>query len=253
MSKHYPIGTTVWQELRVASDSGLAAFYRAVLDWELELEGDRGRFRAADGEVVAGLQLVEDLAPDAAGWIAFLGAGDLAADVQRAVEAGATVMEEGVRLAVPGDAVLLHDPFGAVFGIAELPAGSGTVPSGALGHLSMVDPTNHDLAAQIEFQLALFPGAAVEALDHGIHFVRDAAGNVLRGAYEVAPEARAFLPPHWLPWFNVVDQGAAVEAAAVSGGRINTRDNELSFGIWGVVVDPAGGEFKALQLSRDEL
>ena len=253
MTAHdYPIGTTVWQELEARDASGLAEFYAALLGWELELDGTRGRF-TRNGDLVAGLVITPDLPQDRIGWRCYLGADDLDAAVARAVAAGATVQKADKRLGIPGRAVELTDPFGAWFGLAEPEAGAAVIPSTELGRLSLVDPTNHDLDSEIAFQDALFPGQTVDALDHGIHFFRDAQGRALRGSYEVEEAARAFLPPHWLPWYNVSDQKYATVLASDHGGQVNTVDNELSFGVWGVVVDPAGGEFKVLQLTRDTL
>lgn len=253
MTAHdYPIGTTVWQELEARDASGLAEFYAALLGWELELDGDRGRFTRS-GDLVAGLVITPGLPHDRIGWRCYLGADDLDAAVERAVAAGATVQTADKALGIPGRAVELTDPFGAWFGLAEPEAGAAVIPSTELGRLSLVDPTNHDLGSEIAFQDALFPGQTVDALDHGIHFFRDAQGRALRGSFEVEEAARAFLPPHWLPWYNVSDQKHATVLASDHGGRVNTVDNELSFGLWGVVVDPAGGEFKVLQLTRDTL
>ncbi|GAA1062056.1 VOC family protein [Agromyces bracchium] len=250
--RDYPVGTTVWQELEARSADGLADFYDAVLGWRLELDGDRGLF-TRNGDVVAGVRIDPALDDGRIGWRCYLGADDLDAAVARAVAAGAVVQTRDKRIGIPGRAIELTDPFGAWFGLAEPDAGHAVIPSTELGRMSLVDPTNHDLGAEIRFQHALFPGQRVEALDHGIHFFRDEEGRALRGSYEVAEEARAFLPPHWLPWFNVVDQQRATEIAVERGGRVNTVDNELSFGLWGVVVDPAGGEFKVLQLTTDRL
>ena len=240
----YPVGASVWQELRVRSAEGLAGFYRAVLGLELRLEGDRGF-----------LELVDPSLPDGEiGWHVFLGAEDLGAAVDRAVAAGATVQRASEPMLIAGEAAWLLDPFGAPFGLAVPAEGQAVPVSAELGRMVLVDPTNHDLEAQIAFQQALFPDSVPDpAVPHEVCFFRDASGLALRGSYEVAEEARQFLPPHWLPWFAVADQAAAVDAAAGAGGAVNTRDNVSAFGTWGVVVDPAGGVFKALQLSGTAL
>lgn len=249
----YPVGASVWQELRVRSLDGLAEFYRQVLGLDLEVDGANGRL-ARDGRTVAGV-LVDPHLPDAeVGWQVFLGADDLDAVVSRAVSAGARVLRADEPILVSGRAARLQDPFGATFGAAELAAGSAVPVSSELGFLSLVDPTNHDLAAQIEFQQALFPeNTHDQPQEHEVCFFRNADGLALRGSYEVEEPVRPFLPPHWLPWFNVSDQAAAVAAAAASGGAVNTQDNVNTFGTWGVVVDPQGGVFKALQMAGPKL
>lgn len=249
----FPIGASVWQELRVRGTAGLADFYRAVLGLELVLDGDRG-FLERDGERVAGVRVDPGLADDELGWIVFLGADDLDAAVGRALAAGASLAREDEAILIPGRAARLVDPFGAPFGLATPEPGAAVPPSVALGRLALVDPTNHDIAAQVAFQQALFPDSTPEEIaPHDVCFFRDAEGRALRGSFEVEEPARPFLPPHWLPWFSVADQTAAVEAAAAAGGTVNTRDNVSRFGTWGVVVDPAGGVLKLLQVAGDAL
>jgi predicted enzyme related to lactoylglutathione lyase len=249
----YSVGSTVWQELQVKSAVGIDEFYRAVLGWSLDRKGTVGKFYCPEGHVVGGLQVNPDFADDETGWLCYLGTDDLQATLLRATGAGAEIIAEGKALTVEGEAVELRDPFGARFGIARLPLGVATVQNGDLGHLSLVDPTNHSLADEVSFQQALFPEDVLESLDGGINFFRNKEGTALRGAYEIHEELRPFIPPHWLPWFNVASQADAISAAAAHGGHVNTQDNDLSFGIWGVVVDPAGAEFKTLQLKRSVL
>ncbi|MFH5821169.1 VOC family protein [Georgenia sp. AZ-5] len=245
----YPAGASVWQELEARSADGLAEFYAAVLGWELRRVSETAGVFLRSGTVVAGLRVDPQLDPSRAGWRTYLGAEDLDAATDRAVTAGARVIQRGKQLAVPGNAVELVDPFGALFGLAVLPPGVAVPPSPELGRLSLTDPTNHDVEKQLEFQRSLFPGQASEPVDPPIHFFRDADGTALRGTNEVEPALREMLPPHWLPWFNVADQAQATAAATRAGGRVNTQDNVLSFGRWGVVVDPSGADFKVLQLT----
>ncbi|GAA1779363.1 VOC family protein [Leucobacter iarius] len=255
----YPVGASVWQELRVRSAEGLADFYAAVLGLELRLE-PAGNGRATgtlsrDGAIAAGVLVDPGLPAAEIGWQVFLGTEpDLDAAVARAVAAGAAVLRDPEPMLAPGRAVRLSDPFGAPFGLAVPAPGRAIPPTTRLGFLALVDPTNHDLDAEVAFQRALFPDSVHDpVVPHDVCFFRDADGLALRGSFEVAEEARPFLPPHWLPWFSVADQAAAVDAAAATGGTVNTRDNTSSFGVWGVVVDPGGGVFKTLQAARPAL
>ncbi|MGO1543308.1 MAG: VOC family protein [Gulosibacter sp.] len=253
MTTDYLIGSTVWTELEVREIDGIEEFYLNVLGWTLDLDDAAGDgYFLLDGQQIAGIRVRPDASEDELGWRAYLGAENLDAAIDRAVNAGA-VVDTSRSLLIEGTAAVLVDPFGAKFGLAELPQGAAVPQSTTLGNLVLVDPTNHDLTTQIEFQDALFPGNELDRLDSGINIFRDEVGNALRGAYEVAEDARAFLPPHWLPWFSVADQKVATDLALTNGGRVNTVDNELSFGVWGVVVDPQGGEFKVLEMNRSTL
>lgn len=249
----YPEGATVWQELRVASIEGIETFYSDVLGWSLDIQDRKGIFRFRGEDVVAGLSIEPDLDPADCGWVSFLGVGNLATAGKLAISLGCEVIEDSYTLAVPGSATILNDPFGARFGLAALPEGIAVVPSGKLGRLSLVDATNHDILSQITFQRQLFSDQYDEPVDAPIHIIRNKTGFALRACNQVPPELQEFLPPHWLPWFNVASQTEAVDSAITAGGRVNTRDNELSFGLWGVVADPQGFEFKTLQLNRAEI
>ncbi|WP_406631956.1 VOC family protein [Amycolatopsis sp. WGS_07] len=252
MTKDYPVGTTVWQELEVPGTDGLAAFYRAVLGWELVLDGDRGRF-LLDGELVAGLVVRPGLPAARTGWRSYLGAEDLDAAVKRAVAAGSAVRTADKPIGVPGKAAELTDPFGAWFGLAETEPGAAVLPSPEIGRWAFVDPSNFDLASEVAFQDALFPGQHADDREGVITIFRDENGLALRGSYEIHEEARAFLPPHWLPWISVADQREATEIAVAHGGRANTVDNVLTFAVWGVVADPQGAEFKVLQMTKNAI
>lgn len=244
----YPVGSTVWPVLQVRSLDGLDTFYKNVLGWSLN-EGPTISFSTGEGKRVAEVVVNPDFADDQIGWFCFLGTDDFEATIARATAAGARVDVPNRVLGVPGQAAELIDPFGVRFGIAQLPAGQFIPQSTTPGHLVLVDPTNHNAEEQIAFQLALFPGDTVERMEYHINILRNEAGLALRGAYGLDEELRDIIPPHWLPWFSVTNQTDAIEAAEKSGGRVNTRDNELTFGLWGVVVDPQGGEFKTLQMT----
>lgn len=245
----YPIGSTVWSVLQVRALEGLDAFYNAVLGWELVRDGET-YFFDNHGVHVAEVVVNEHLADDQIGWICFLGTDDLDATIARAQNLGCRLVDGERKIAANGDAAELIDPFGVRFGLAALVEGEFVVQSTEVGRLVLVDPTNHNAETQIKFQLALFPGDTVDHMDEHINILRNADGLALRGAYGLDEELREVIPPHWLPWFSVTDQTVAVEAAAAHGGRVNTRDNVLSFGLWGVVVDPQGGEFKTLQMTK---
>lgn len=249
--RDYPVGASVWQELRVRGAEGLAEFYRATLGLKLELDGDRGYLVTESGDRVGGVVVDAELPEAEIGWHVFLGADDLDAAVARATAGGATVLRRDEPLLIDAPSVWLLDPFGAPFGLAAPAPGAAVPGSTELGKLVLVDPTNHDIDAQVEFQQALFPSNVHDPVDpHDVCFFRNEDGLALRGSYAVEEAARAVLPPHWLAWFSVADQAAAVDAAAAAGGTVNVRDVVSRFGTWGVVVDPSGGVFKTLQVTE---
>lgn len=245
----YPIGSTVWSILQVRSLDGIEEFYKSVLNWDLK-RGETSFFIAQDGTTVAELVVDPSLEDSAIGWLCFIGVAELEETVTRALNAGAQMVNPSRSIGTNAQAAEMMDPFGVRFGFALMAPGTYTPQSSSVGHLVLVDPTNHNAKEQIEFHLSLFIDESVDHMDHHINIIRNSDGLALRGAYALDEELREIIPPHWLPWFSVANQAIAVENAEAHGGRINTRDNELSFGLWGVVVDPQGGEFKTLQMTK---
>ncbi len=248
----YAEGSSVWQQLRVRDLDGIERFYQEVLGLRLEWEGGSGRLVTDEGELVAGVLVDPGFADEEVGWRVFLGVQDLDSVIARAVSLGCEPVSESAPLQRAGEHAVLRDPFGARFALARLERGEAVVPSGSLGRFAMVDPTNHDLEAQVAFQDALFPGGVHdEIVPHDVVFFRAADGTLLRGSYALPEETIGVIPPHWLPWFNVEDDARAAQSAEQAGGRVNTRDNHSRFGDWAVVVDPQGGEFKVLERDPD--
>ncbi|MFD1210484.1 VOC family protein [Arthrobacter sp. GCM10027362] len=249
--KTYSAGATVWQELTASSADGLDGFYRQVLGWDLLLDGDTGVF-TLDGVPVAGLRIDPAAGPAEAGWKVFLGTGDVPGAVERAVAAGAVVVQDQVALAgVAGSAVVLREPEGPLFGIASVAPEEASVPSPEPGRLALVDVMSHDLPAATAFQQALFPQNGIEHVEDELSIFRDAQGAPLRGVNAIHEEMKAVLPPHWLAWFVVADQAKAAETALAAGGGVNVQDQPIAFGRWAVVTDPSGAAFKALELDRE--
>ena len=245
----YPVGASVWHEVHVTSADGLAAYYAAVLGWRLDEE--TGVF-FLDGAPIASIRVVPEIDATAIGWRVYLGVDDLEDAVARAVAAGAVVTEESSAIAVEGaTATLLADPFGAPFGLAVLPRGTASVPSAAIGRLAGVDAMNWDIDANLAFHDALVD--APRTLEEAKTWAYRADGSVLHLANEISEADRSFLPPHWLPWFSVASQAEAAVASVAVGGGVNTQDQPIKYGSWGVVTDPAGSAFKALQVDVDQL
>ena len=243
-------GTSVWQELTVATTDGLAEFYQRILGWELVVDGDTGLF-TLDGIPVAGLRVNPSAEPAATGWLVYLGADDVDAAVARAVAAGASIVDS--KAAVPtqaGIAAILRDPEGPLFGIAAVDAVNVSAPSAEIGRMALVDIMSHDLAAATEFQAALFPLNSLVHVEDELSIFRDEQARPLRGVNAIHDEAKAFLPPHWLAWFVVADQAEAAAAAIAAGGGVNVQDQPIAFGRWAVLTDPSGAAFKALELDR---
>lgn len=241
-------GSTVWLQLRAHSAAGLDEFYREVLGWTLEASPKGGLFRDQDGKPIAGLLVDPKLENDQLGWVSFLGTENLEETAQRLLLENATFLGP-VSLEVPGKAELYRDPFGALFGIAQVSAQDAIRQSIRPGQFVLTDPTNHDIATQINFHLAIFDHQHIEEYGHGINIVRNSAGEALRGAYALPEELKTIIPAHWLPWFSISHHDESIARVAQVGGTVNVSDSALDIGRYAVVVDPQGGSLKLLEVS----
>lgn len=244
-------GQSIWQELEATDPTGLEAFYRAVLGWDLRLDGRTGHF-LHDGTPVAGLRIVDTLAPKETNWKVYLATDDLDTALDRAAHTGAQILDKDTPLTIPGRAAKLRDPFGAAFGLASLPDGTGAPATARRGRLALVDAMTPDVDAARAFCDTIVERRST-SMEAKLRVYRDDAGTALFGINELSPEELKILPPHWLPWFVVTDEPQALEAAQTHGGRVNTAHNTFLYGTWGVISDPSGGTFKALQLTTDKL
>ncbi|NKX52888.1 hypothetical protein HER39_20385, partial [Arthrobacter deserti] len=203
---------------------------RQVLGWELKLDGDAGVF-SLDGVPVAGLRIDPDAGPVEAGWKVYLGTDDVTSAAERAVAAGAVIVQEQMALPVKaGSSVVLREPEGPLFGIASVAPEEASVPSPEPGRLALVDVMSHNLPAATAFQSALFPENALEHVEDGLSIFRNEQGTPLRRINAIHEELKAVLPPHWLAWFVVTDQAKAAETAVGAGGAVNVQDQPIAFG-----------------------
>ncbi|MEN0137783.1 MAG: hypothetical protein AAGC80_21715 [Rhodococcus sp. (in: high G+C Gram-positive bacteria)] len=250
MPDHIP-GQTVWQELNVHDSTGLAEFYRAVLGWDLTLEGDRGLF-TLDGAPVAGLR-VSSGSPEVSGWTSYITTNDFDESLRRTELNGGKVLDPAAALTIDGArAAVAQDCFGAVFGFASLPEGSGAPATSELGRLVLADIMTTDITTGQSFWDSVLQRTRTHHEDN-LSVYRDEHGAALIGINELTADERAHVPAHVLPWFAVNDDTSAVVAAERHGGTIATQGNTFCFGGWGVVLDPAGAAFKTLRLNTDSI
>ena len=113
-------GTPCWVDLLTSDPDKARSFYGALLGWTSEDGGEEfGGYVsfASDGHGVGGMMrnTPEMGSPD--GWTTYISTDDIDATVNRATEAGGTVMSPAMAVADLGSMAVLVDPVGAVFGV----------------------------------------------------------------------------------------------------------------------------------------
>jgi uncharacterized protein len=115
-----PAGTPTWIDLTAPDVEAARAFYRAVFGWEYDIGGpEYGSYTTARvGErTAAGLSAPPpDAPPMPSAWNTYFATRSIAADVERAIALGATVVAPPMEVAPFGTMAFCADPTGAVFG-----------------------------------------------------------------------------------------------------------------------------------------
>ena len=118
-------GTLSWADLSTRDPEKAAAFYTALLGWDVQaLEGGPTPYWQVlvDGEGEGGIMPMPDAMPAdmPAFWLPYFGTTDIQADFAKAVELGATVLREPTE--VPGMLwfAVLADPAGATFALLQV-------------------------------------------------------------------------------------------------------------------------------------
>jgi predicted enzyme related to lactoylglutathione lyase len=219
----HPAGGICWVDLGVDDVDGAAAFYAAVLGWQVA-PPDRSGYRIAsvDGHAVAALGPAD--APGPPYWTAYAGTGDIVATQGAAAAAGGAVVVPAARAGDAGLAAVLRDPAGAPLSLWQPDAHPGTWLAQRHGCLAGVDLRSDRPDAHLDFLRAVLGW--------------ERHGNELRCGDRTVSRV---VPPHdprrppspWLVRFHVDDRPSALRLAVSRGGvPVGAQD--------GLLLDPSG-------------
>ncbi|MBE2319731.1 VOC family protein [Solirubrobacter sp. CPCC 204708] len=224
-------GAMRWADTMQPDLQAAAAFYGALMGWELSADGDYLIARV-DGRRVAGIGQAPPGVPGAF-WSTYVGVDALEPALDRLAAAGASVLVRPMQINREARAAAVADPDGVPLGLWESATG---------------------------FELTREPGAwAMSALhspdpERATRFYADAFGWEaehtpplvrwrLAGAEDViavmAP-VQDGVPPHWAVNFRVEDVDAAVARAPGLGGTVLLGPLEAEGLRNAVIADPQG-------------
>ena len=252
-------GSFIWYELMTPDPVGAAAFYGAVIGWDIPLQGgampNGSTYRLIgrpDGGVAGGvLELTPGMAEAGAtpAWFPYFDAPDLTATIARAVAAGATVhMPE--RELESGRMAMLADPGGAAFYLmAPVPppgqpdAVSDVFSETATHRVGWNELATPDPEGALAFYAGLFGWESPSSMDMGeygtYHFVAH-GGQQIGAIYPLQGEGRAA----WTFYVRVPDVRAAAAAITTHGGAITHDLHAVPGGDLIVTgTDPQGAAF----------
>jgi predicted enzyme related to lactoylglutathione lyase len=247
----HPPGTFCWPELATTDPAAAASFYTALFGWNLfEAPADAGSyymFRLDGDEVAASYKMRPDEGtPHWNTYVAVASADEAAA---RAEKLGGTVIAKPFDVFDAGRMAVLRDPAGAFVSVWEAKKHIGAKRLNEPGSLCWTELATTDSAAAERFYKELFgwtlkkgvapPGEYTEVFNRG-----EAIGGMMR----IQPDW-GNVPPHWLPYFAVVDCDASAARAKRHGGRLRVPPTDIpGVGRFAVVQDPQGAAFAIIAL-----
>jgi predicted enzyme related to lactoylglutathione lyase len=242
-------GRPCWVDLFTSDPGRSAAFYSAVLGWEVtELGEELGgyTFARAGGEVVAGLMrnTGDSGSPDT--WSTYLATADVEATVARATAAGATVLAPPMPLGTLGSTAVVVDPAGAVVGLWEAREHPGFTRYGEPGSVVWDEVHSKSFGASRDFYAAVFGWryAVTGDSDDFRYLTAEVDGEEVAGIMDSARFLPDEVPSHWAVYFGVDDADAAERTAVEHGATVLMSAEDTPFGRIADLLDPTGAPFK---------
>lgn len=252
----YPPGTFSWTDLGTTDLAGAKTFYTELFGWELEDmpagEGMVYSMARVDGKYVAAVyeqdedQRSQGVPPN---WLNFITVDDIEARTAEAERLGGAILSPPIDVQDSGRMSLVSDPTGAVFAMWQPGKHIGAQLVNEAGALTMNELDTRDVPAAKEFYGALF-GWTFEDDPSGAYTNIKNEGNLNGGMIELAPEW-GDVPPHWRPYFAVVDCEASLARVKELGGQAMGAPIEVPAGRFAVVADPQGASFSIFEGELD--
>ncbi|GAA1429049.1 VOC family protein [Streptomyces thermospinosisporus] len=249
----YAPGTPCWVSLMVHGLQATQEFYRALFGWEFRPGPQQlGPYVRAllDGREVAGMGV---LPPDLhlpVAWTPYFAS----ADADRTAEAvrccGGTIGVGPLDTSDAGRLAIGSDPSGAVFGIWQAAAHTGTAVTEVPGTPAWNELITFEAARTAKFYAMVFGYDEEPVVSAGLdHVTLRLDGRPVAGVYGAGGAVPRDRGPHWTTYFTVADLDEAVELVVHLGGQVLKPPREGDHGRTAAVADPEGARFSLLQQS----
>lgn len=248
-----PHGDFVWYELMTPDADGAAAFYAALLGWQIapsEHPDMDYRVVSAGSEQIGGvLALSEAMIQGGArpGWLGYIAVDDIDAAIAAISDAGGALHMGPQEIAGTGRFAMVADPQGVAFYIMQDTSGqtSHAFASDAprVGHCAWNELSTTDQAGAMAFYTGQFGWVKDGDMDMGAmgtyEFIRH--GNVIGAMMTKPPETPG---ASWCYYFRVPQIDAAAAKVTAQGGQILFGPSEVPGGDFIITgLDPQGALF----------
>ncbi|MFF3285573.1 VOC family protein [Streptomyces sp. NPDC003023] len=248
-------GTPCWVSLMVHGLDATQDFYAALFGWEFspgpEQLGPYVRGMLGDKEVAGIGRLPGDRHLPVA-WTPYLASDDADVTAEAIRSCGGTVGVGPLDAADAGRMVIASDPAGAVFGVWQAAAHTGTAVHGTHGTPVWNELLTRETSSVGKFYHAVF-GYDTEAvgapgLDRLTLRVDDRPVASVHGIGQALPRDRG---PHWMTYFEVADVDDAADRVVELGGRLIGAPGPGPGGRVATVCDPEGAVFTIVRSDAD--
>ena len=253
----FPHGTFSWVDLTTTDQEGAKQFYTAVFGWETtDIPIDENNVYTMfnlNGKNVAAVsamqpeQQAQGMPPHWTSYITVDNVDEVAGKVE---EAGGTLMAPPFDVMGSGRMAVIQDPTGAIVALWQPINHIGASYINVPGSLSWNELNTRDAEKAGEFFNKLLGwevGTQTEPNPY-MYFLNNGRMN---GGMMQMTEEWGDIPPNWMVYFAVENFDATLEKIKAEGGTIHVGPVDApEVGRFGVIADPQGAMFTAIQLEQ---
>jgi predicted enzyme related to lactoylglutathione lyase len=245
----HPAGTPSWIDIGSPDPAATAAFYSALLGWEVENLGeDAGGYSMAriEGDDVAGIGPQQ--APGLPYWTTYITVEDVNDAATKVEAAGGTVVVPPMDVMDAGEMAVFQDPNGAFFSVWKAKASIGAYRVNEPGTLCWNELNTRHMEAAKTFYAAVFGWTWEGDENYSQFFVGD---RTVGGAMPMPEQVPAEVPDYWMVYFAVADiNDAAAKVKELGGQTMMEPFSASEVGTMVVAMDPQGAMFSLIQLNE---
>lgn len=247
----HPPGVFCWSELATKDAKAAVDFYAALFGWTVsESPTDNGpyyMFHIDGDEVGAAYDSRPEEGPPH--WNSYVSVASADESASLATELGGTVVAAPFDVFDFGRMAVLRDPTGAFVNIWQAKNHIGAKRKNEPATLCWNELATANTDGAEKFYTSLFGWSAKKGTaPPGEYTEFYNKGEAIGGMMRIQPEW-GNVPPHWLPYFAVVDCDASADRATEEGGALQVPPTDIpGVGRFAVVRDPQGAAFAIIAL-----
>lgn len=255
IKRHEP-NTFCWVDLATSDAEAAKKFYAELFGWEAvdtpAGEGMTYTMLNLNDKPVAALYKMSaeqekmNIPPN---WASYVSVEDVGATMKKVAELGGEVIMDAFDVMESGRMGLLKDPTGAFLGVWEPKKHVGAAYKNVPGSLCWNEIGTRDIGKAIQFFAPLFGWTAISQQMGDMLYTSFRTEESMVGGMYSLPDNMKEVPPHWLPYFSVVDCDESAKKVAELGGNIIMGPTHIpGVGNFAVVQDPQQAVFAIITM-----